>query len=67
MIGTTRSIAPLLVAEHLPGHDVRVVLQSGDQDLVAGSDILAAVGLGDQVNAFGGAAHEDDLVRATPR
>ena len=36
LIGTTRSVAPVSVAQHLPRHDVRVVLHAGDQHLVAG-------------------------------
>ena len=53
--------------ELLPGHDVRVVLELGDDDLVALADVLAAPALGDEVDAFGGAADEDDLVAPTPR
>ena len=34
-----------------------------DDDLVAGLQVLAAPGLGDEVDAFGGAADEDDLAR----
>ena len=29
-------------AQHLPGHDVGVVLQVGDQDLIAGPDMAAS-------------------------
>ena len=52
-----------LVREHLPGHDVRVVLHLGDHDLVAGADVGAAPALRDQVDALGGATDEDELVR----
>ena len=41
----------LLLAEHLPGHDVRVVLEAGDQHLVARAHVPAAVGLGHEVDA----------------
>ena len=37
------------------------MLQVGDDDLVAGQQMLAAPGVGHQVDRFGGAAHEDDL------
>ena len=54
--------APLL-AQELPGDDVRVVLDGGDDDLVARPDPRAAVARGDQVDALGGAADEHDLAR----
>ena len=53
--------------ELLPGHDVGVVLQVRDDDLVARADVLAAPALGDEVDALGGAAHEDDLALPTAR
>ncbi len=34
-----------LAAEHLPGNDVRVVLQLGDQHRVAGAHVRAIAGL----------------------
>ena len=37
-------------AELLPGHDVGVVLEIGDDDLVARADVLLAEGRGDQVD-----------------
>ncbi len=52
-----------LVAQHLPRHDVRVVLQRRDDDLVTAPHVRAAVALGDQVDGLGRAAHEDDLAR----
>ena len=61
--GSDAQLRALFVAQHLPGHDVRVVLHGGDQDFVAGGDVRAAVGLRDEVDAFGGAAHEDDFAR----
>ena len=48
--------------ELLPRHDVGVMLEVRHDDLVALADVLHAPGLGDQVDAFGRAAHEDDLV-----
>ena len=46
----------------LPRHDIGVVLEVRDDDLVAAADELAAKGIGDQVDAFGGAAHENDFI-----
>ena len=51
------------VAQQLPGHDVRVVLELADQYLVAGFEEGRAPALGDEVDALGRAAHEDDLAR----
>jgi hypothetical protein len=51
----------LSLAEHLPRHDVRVVLHLGDEDLVARADGAAPERLRHQVDALGGAAREDDL------
>ncbi len=53
----------LLLTEHLPGHDVRVVLQRRNHDLVTRPHRPPAVGLGHEVDPFGGATHEDDLAR----
>ena len=41
-----------------------MVLEAGDQDLVAGADVPAPPGAGHQVDRFGGATHEDDLTGA---
>ena len=49
-------------AQHLPRHDIAVMLKCGNQDAVAGLEALAPT-LGDQVDAFSGAAHEHDFVR----
>ena len=51
------------LAEHLPGHDVGMVLHLRDQDLVARSKLAAPPGLSDEVDRFGGIAGEDDLAR----
>ena len=53
---------PGLLAEELPGHDVRVVLHLGDEHLVAGADVAAAPGVGDEVDGLGGVAGEDRAV-----
>ena len=49
-----------LLGELLPGHDVGVMLEVGDQDLVAVPDVLAPPGLGHQVDGLGGAPGVDD-------
>ena len=49
-----------LLAEDLPRHDVRVVLQPRQQHLVAGLQRHPAVGLRDQVDAVGRARRQDD-------
>ena len=54
-------LGALLLAQHLPGHDVGVMLHRGDQDFIAGADVLAAIALRDQVDGLGRAAHKDDL------
>src|SRR5262249_41750130 len=51
----------LLGAEELPRDDVRVVLEPGDDDLVARADVPPAVALRDQVDRLRRAAQEDDL------
>ncbi len=53
--------APFSARELLPRHDVGVVLELRDDDLVARADVAAAPALGDEVDALGRAAHEDDL------
>ena len=52
----------LLGAELLPRHDVGVMLEPGDDDLVVLADVAAPPRLRDQVDALGRAADEDDLV-----
>ena len=52
-----------LEAELLPGHDIGVVLEPGDDDLVARLHIAPAPALRDEVDPLGRAAHEHDLFR----
>ena len=59
--GRDAQLRALLFAQHLPGHDVGVVLHGGDEHFIAGADVSAAVGLRHEVDGFGGAAHEDDF------
>jgi hypothetical protein len=47
--------------ELLPRHDVGVVLEVRDDDLVALAHVLPAPALGHEVDGLGGAAHEDHL------
>ena len=49
--------------EELPRDEVGVVLHLGEQDHVAGPEEFSAPGVRDEVDALGGAAGEDDLVR----
>ena len=51
------------LAQHLPRHDVGMVLEVADQYLVAGFEEFRPPALRDQVDRLGGAAHEDDLAR----
>ena len=46
----------------LPRHDVGVVFEVADDDLVTRTDVLAAPAFGHQVDGLGGAAHKDDFV-----
>ena len=52
------------LGNQLPAHDVRVVLESANQDFVARFEELAAVAPRHQVDTFGGAAREYDFVFA---
>ena len=47
------------LSDYLPGHDVGVVFEMREQDLVAGLQVGPAPAFGDQVDALGGAADED--------
>ncbi len=57
----------LLGAELLPGDDVGVVLEPGDDDLVARADVAPAPALRDEVDRLGRAADEDDVLASTAR
>ena len=54
----------IALAAEVPGNDVGMVLQDGEHDLVAGADVIGAVGVGDEVDGGGGVAREDDLIGA---
>ena len=49
-------------AQPLPGHDVGVVFQPGNDDLVAFSHILPPPALGDEVDCLGRSPEKDDLI-----
>ena len=51
-----------LLANQLPGHDVGVVLEVRDQDLVTGLQARAAQALCNQVDRLGGATRQDNLI-----
>ena len=53
----------LLRAQHLPRHDVRVMLHRGDQHFIAGADIRLPVRLRYEVERLRRPAREDDLAR----
>ena len=55
----------LALAQEMPRHDVGMVLHDREHDLVAGLDALAAEGVGDEIDGFGGIAGEDDLFLAS--
>ncbi len=50
------------LGDHLPRHDVAVMLQHRQQDAVAGLELRRRPALRDEVDPFGRAADEDDLV-----
>ena len=52
---------PRSLGQHEPGDDVGVVLHLGQDHDVAGAQVAAAPGVGDQVDRLGGVLGEDDL------
>jgi hypothetical protein len=52
------------LSDVLPRHEVRVVLELGDDDDVAGTEVVEAPGVCDEVERLGRAAGEDDLLLA---
>ncbi len=53
------NLRALLLRQHLPRDDVRMVLERGQDDLVAGPDELPAIAVHHQIDRVGGAAGED--------
>ena len=60
--GRDAQFGALLGRELLPGHDVGVMLEVRDDDLVVLVDVASTPGLGNEVDALGGPAHEDDAL-----
>ena len=54
-------VRPGAAGDRLPGHEVRVVLELGDEHEVAGAEVVEPPGVGDQVQGLGRVADEDDL------
>ena len=55
-------LCALFSAQHLPGNDVRMMLEPGDNDLIILLDIAASPTLRDQIDALGRPAHKDDFL-----
>src|SRR2546425_1285663 len=53
-----------LLRDQLPRHDVRMVLEGGNQDLVPGLQMRSSVAGRDEVDGVGGSADKDDLTFA---
>ena len=51
----------LFRAQLLPGNDVCVMFEPGDDDLVVFFNVAVTPALGDQVDTFSGAANKDDF------
>lgn len=51
-----------LLCEHLPWHDVGVVLHLGEDDHIADAEVGPTPGHGNEVHRLGGVLGEDDLV-----
>ena len=56
-------VGALLVRDVLPRHEVRVVLELGDEDDVARAEVGEAPRVRDEVDRLGRVADEDDLAR----
>ena len=50
-----------LLAKQLPRHDVGVMLEGRNQDLVAGLQMRSSIGARHEIDRLGGSAHEHDL------
>ncbi len=55
-----------LLGHHLPGNDVGVMLQFGQQNLIPGAQLRPPPTLGHQVDALGGAPSKHDFFTAHP-
>ena len=61
--GRHHELRACLLAQHLPGHDVRVMLEMGKEHLIARLEQGTTIALRDQIDGLGRAAHEHDLAR----
>ena len=61
-IGATFRTAPVIWHTQLPGHDVRVMFQLGDDDLIAGTKGGATEAGGDKVDRLGCTTHENHFI-----
>ena len=55
-------LCAFLFTQHLPRHNVGVVLHGGDQDFISSAHVLASVSLGHKIDCVRGAANKDDLL-----
>ena len=55
------------IAQHLPRHDVGVMLHLGDQHRLARLQHAAPIAMGDQVDRLGAVAREHDLLARSGR
>jgi hypothetical protein len=53
---------PEVIAQELPGHDIGVVFELRDDDLVPGLEVVGAPGKRDQGDGLCGPAYEHDLI-----
>jgi hypothetical protein len=56
-------LCPFFLAQHLPRHDIGVVLHHRDHDRITVADLRASVTVGHEIDGLGRAAHEHDLPR----
>ena len=54
-----------LLAEHLPWHDIGVMLHRGNNDVIPGLDIGAPPAISNQINPFGCPANKDNFFRGS--
>ena len=60
--GNNAQFGSCLLAQHLPGNDVGVVLHPAQNNLVSGPQTAASITLRDQIDRLCGTAHENDFI-----